>query len=103
LRKLINLIIQLMSACLIQAMCKIADTEKIRKCAELSTEVKNVASRSGVYLTCHYVCNRNRSSHTAWCPQAYRLARFAVGDHKKTCNLKYMQHGKFLGGSTVQQ
>ena len=61
-----------MSACQIQAMCKCAETEKMRNRAELSTEVKKVANRSGayltchyVYLTCHYICNRNRSSHTA--------------------------------------
>ena len=103
LRKLIMLIIQLTSECQIQEMYRFAENEKVRKCAELSTEVKKVASRSGACLTCHYICNRNRSSLTAWCPQATRLTRFVVGDHKKTCKLKSMQHGKFIGDSTVQQ
>jgi hypothetical protein len=72
-KKRITLIIELMSACQIQAMCKISKSEKMRKCEEFSTEVKKVVSRSGVYLTCHYICNRNLSSHIARCPQATRL------------------------------
>jgi len=68
----------------------------MRKCAELSTEVEKVASISNVYITCHYICKRNRSSHTAWCPQASRLNWFAVCAYTKTCNLKYKQHGRFL-------
>ena len=66
--------------------------EKIIKYAELSIKWKTVANRRGVYLACHYICNRRHSSQTAWCPQATILTGFAIRDHKKSCIHKYMQH-----------
>ena len=62
-----------------------------------------VATRRGVYLTCHSVCNRSHFSHIAWCLQATRLNRFAVRDHSKLSNPKYVHSRKFVGESMLQQ
>jgi ABC-type Fe3+-hydroxamate transport system substrate-binding protein len=69
-----------------------AYTEKIIKYAELNIKWKTVANRRGIYLTCHYICNRSHSSQTSWCPQATILIGFAIRDHKKICNHQYMQN-----------
>ena len=69
-------------------------TEKMRKYAELSIEVKQQWKLEAVYthLACHCICSRCHSSHTTCCPQVTRLNRFAVLDHTEICSLKYMQH-----------
>jgi len=81
------------------------DAILLKKTAEvrLKQNSSGIVVRRGVYLTCHYICNRSHFSHVAWCLQAPRLTRFAVHDHSKVSNLTYLHRRKFVDESTFQQ
>jgi len=68
----------------------------VRKCAELNTEMKRQWQIEAMYTSPVHIWNRIHSSRAAWCPQATGLTGFAIRDHTKICNLKYMQLRKFL-------